>query len=58
MKRYKPLLPVPKVLVPFVAGCFAFTAKAVVTGELNREEISGLVLLFGYAVTGYVTPTG
>lgn len=56
MKRVRPLLPVPKVLVPFVAGCFALAAKVIVTGELDREEVAGLVTLLGYAVTGYVTP--
>jgi hypothetical protein len=52
------LVPVPKVLVPAVAGAVAIVAKVIATGELNRDELAAAWLLLGYAAIGWTTPEG
>jgi hypothetical protein len=55
-KSLKPLIPVPKVLVPVVAGAFYLAGRWVATGEFDREEVGTLVMLAGYAAVGWWTP--
>lgn len=54
--KAKALIPVPKVLVPAVAGVFYLAGKWVSTGEFDREEAGLLVTLAGYAAIGWTTP--
>ena len=55
-EKLKPLIPVPKVLVPVVAGAFYLAGRWVATGEFDREEAGALVALTGYAAIGWSTP--
>lgn len=55
-KKLKPLIPVPKVLVPAVAGLFYIASRWVATGEFDREELAGVLLVAGYAAIGWSTP--
>ncbi len=57
-RKLKPLIPVPKVLVPAVAGIFFIAGKWVATGEFDREEAGLLITLAGYAAIGWSTPEG
>lgn len=52
----RPLIPVPKVLVPAVAGLVGIAARWVATGDFDREELGVLVLVAGYAAVGWSTP--
>jgi len=52
----KPLIPVPKVLVPTVAGVVTMAATWVATGEDDRDQLGRLVLTGGYAAIGWSTP--
>lgn len=58
MQKLKPLIPIPKVLVPTVAGLFVLLGKVVATGEFDREEAGALVMLAGFAAIGWSTPEG
>jgi len=58
LERVKPLIPVPKVLVPAVAGLVAIAARWVSTGEFDREELGLVVAVAGYAAIGWSTPEG
>ena len=58
MKKAKSLIPVPKVLVPAVAGLFYIAARWVSTGHLDREELGLALLAGGYAAIGWTTPEG
>lgn len=55
-EKLKPLIPVPKVLVPAVAGAVIIAARWVATGEFDREELGGVVLIAGFALIGWSTP--
>lgn len=57
-EKLKPLIPVPKVLVPAVAGVVIIAARWVATGEFDREELGAVVLMAGYAAIGWATPEG
>jgi len=57
-ERLKPLIPVPKVLVPAVAGLFFIASRWVATGEFDREELGAVVLTAGLAAIGWSTPEG
>lgn len=57
-RKLKPLIPVPKVLVPAVAGAVYIVARWVSTGEFDREELGAVVLTAGYAAIGWSTPEG
>ena len=52
----KPLIPVPKVLVPTVAGLGFMLATWVATGTFDREQLGILVLTGVYAAIGWNTP--
>lgn len=54
----KALLPVPKILVPAVAGFVALGGKVIATGELDRDELAAAFVLFGYALIGWTVPAG
>jgi hypothetical protein len=56
MTKLKPLIPVPKVMVPTVAGLFYVAATWVATGEFDREQFGALVLTGGWAAIGWSTP--
>ena len=56
IEKLKPLIPVPKVLVPAVAGLVAIGGKVIATGELDREELAAVWLLAGYSAIGWWTP--
>lgn len=60
MKRItkSPLLPVPKVYVPFVAGVIGLASDVVATGVIDRSRIAALIVVGGYALIGYATPSG
>lgn len=58
MQKLKPLIPVPKVLVPAVAGLVALGGKVIATGEVDREELAAVWVLAGYALIGWTTPEG
>ena len=53
-----PLLPVPKVYVPASAGVIALVSDVVATGVLDRTKAAALVVVVGYALIGWATPTG
>lgn len=53
-----PLFPVPKVYVPFMAGVITLAAEIVRTGIVDRVRLAELVVVGGYAVIGYATPSG
>lgn len=55
-EKLKPLAPIPKVLVPAVAGLVAIGGRAIATGEVDREELAAIWLLAGYAAIGWATP--
>jgi uncharacterized membrane protein YccC len=57
-QKVKTLIPVPKVLVPAVAGLVALGGKVIATGELHREELAAVWVLAGYAAIGWWTPEG
>jgi hypothetical protein len=57
MQRLKPLIPVPKVLVPAIAGLVALAVRFVATNEFDREEAAFVVGLFGYALIGWTVPS-
>lgn len=57
-QKAKALIPVPKVLVPAVAGLFYIAGKAVATGEFDREEAGAIITLAGFAAIGWSTPEG
>lgn len=56
IEKIKPLIPVPKVLVPAVAGAVALVGKVIATGEFNRDEAAAVWLLAGYSAIGWWTP--
>lgn len=55
-RNLKTLIPVPKVLVPAVAGIFYLLGRWVATGDFNQEEAGLLVTMAGYAAIGWSTP--
>ena len=55
-EKLKPLIPVPKVLVPAVAGVVAIVGKIIASGEFDRDELAAVWLLAGYAAIGWFTP--
>jgi uncharacterized membrane protein YccC len=55
-EKLKPLIPVPKVLVPAVAGLVVIVGKAIATGEVSREELAAVWIVAGYAAIGWTTP--
>lgn len=57
-EKAKALVPVPKVLVPAVAGLVAIGGKAIATGEVSREDLAAVWILAGYAAIGWSTPEG
>ena len=57
-RKMKALIPVPKVMVPTVAGLVFVAATWVATGEFDREQLGALVLTGGYAAIGWSTPGG
>lgn len=52
----KPLFPVPKVYVPFIAGVITVLGAWAVTGSFDKTELVGLVTTFLLAAIGYATP--
>lgn len=52
----KPLFPVPKVYVPFIAGIITVLGAWAVTGSFDKTELVGLVTTFLLAAIGYATP--
>lgn len=55
-RRLKPLIPVPKVMVPTVAGLVTMAAAWVATGDFDRLELAMLVQSGGWAAIGWSTP--
>lgn len=54
--RAKALLPVPKVLLPTLAGCVNVAGQWVATGNFSRVQLAQLVVTGGYALIGYFSP--
>jgi anti-sigma factor RsiW len=54
--RVKALLPVPKVVLPAIAGVGAVIATWIATGEFNRLELAQLFLTAWYSLIGWATP--
>lgn len=52
----KPLIPVPKVMLPAAAGVVNVAAQWVLTGTFSRVQLAQLVLVAGYALIGWLAP--
>lgn len=52
----KPLIPIPKVLVPFAASLIGMCGAWIATGAFSRLELAMLVTGAGYAAIGWLTP--
>lgn len=50
------LVPVPKVLIPFVVLCIGIAVNWIATGDFSRVEIGAALSTGLYALIGYTVP--